>query len=137
MSAAGETVIIVVIIFPPRIRRRYHGTTTASTAIFTYSFQGSLLLLLFSCSKVSDYSSCTTKLGNPHPSIQTGHFDAVSKQRNEENEEPAEESNISKVKDGYRPRGPLAAFKLQRPRETVRLEGDEASKSESFGLLCG
>ena len=104
MSAAGETVIIVVIIFPPRIRRRYHGKT-ASTAIFTYSFQGSLLLLLFSCSKVSDYSSCTTKLGNPHPSIQTGHFDAVSKQRNEENEEPAEESNISKVKDGYRPRG--------------------------------
>ena len=102
MSAAGETVIIVVIIFPPRIRRRYHGKT-ASTAIFTYSFQGSLLLLL-SCSKVSDYSSCTTKLGNPHPSIQTGHFDAVSKQRNEENEEPAEESNISKVKDGYRPR---------------------------------
>ena len=93
---------------------------TASTAIFTYSFQGSLLLLLFSCSKVSDYSSCTTKLGNPHPSIQTGHFDAVSKQRNEENEEPAEESNISKVKDGYRPRGPLAAFKLQRPRETTR-----------------
>ena len=101
MSAAGETVIIVVIIFP---LASDVVTMTASTAIFTYSFQGSLLLLLFSCSKVSDYSSCTTKLGNPHPSIQTGHFDAVSKQRNEENEEPAEESNISKVKDGYRPR---------------------------------
>ena len=40
-AAAGETVIIVVIIFPDVVRSR---RTAASTAIFTYSFQGSLLL---------------------------------------------------------------------------------------------